>query len=167
VSLHSGRTLREGDIAIGQPDLDAARLVAVEGDQLAEFDEWAARAVVRESDRYFAIRRGDEVVGQIMLHDVQPDLRVGMVSYHLFRPRDREQGIGRTSLALLLRYVTESTVLRSLIAVTEMDNYPSRGILLGNGFRYIGPAREDPERTMAFRWDRAGISEDRSGAGAS
>jgi RimJ/RimL family protein N-acetyltransferase len=138
-------------VSLRPPDPGALRAAGAGSDVAASVTRWLAEAEARDDVYYFAVCHADELVGQIFLHDIEPNAGEALVGYHLFRPGDRGRGIGARALALLLAFVRDHTALRRLIVITSADNVASRRVAEKNGFRYAGAPREDPDGILLRR----------------
>ena len=107
--------------------------------------KWSAAAQQRDDILMFEICESGRPVGQVFLHDMNPEQAQSLIGYHLFVQNDRGRGIGTHALRLLVEYVREFTSLRELVIITSGDNVASRRIAEKNGFTFVGPPREDPE----------------------
>jgi RimJ/RimL family protein N-acetyltransferase len=106
--------------------------------------EWSSRAESEHGILYFSIQAGDDVVGQIFLHDIDEYNHEALVGHHLFQQAWRGRGIGSHALILLQQYVTRKTTLKRLMLITAGENIASRRAAKKAGFRYAGSPREDP-----------------------
>ena len=152
MTLYVGRTYHDGDVSIGPADLEAARQAARSTDVAPNVERWSARAQMSEDVCYFAIRWRGELVGQILLHDLDRASGEALVAYHFFEPRRRGLGIGTSALRLLQTYVAERGDLARLFLITSCDNRASRRAAEKAGFAHVGAPREDPTGIL-MRWD--------------
>jgi RimJ/RimL family protein N-acetyltransferase len=155
VTLHAGRMLTCDEVSIGPPN--ACAIWRAEGhaeeDPFEPVGCWYSWARAREDAYYFAIYQRVEAVGQIFLHDVDPQAATALVGYHLFEAQTRGKGVGTRALRLLQEYVVEETDLRRLVIITTRDNVPSRRVAEKCGFEYVGPQRERPGVGLCYAWD--------------
>lgn len=115
-------------------------------------EKWLSEAVERQDVYYFSIYAGEELVGQIFLHDINEQAGEALVGYHLFEASRRGAGAGSAALALLQEFVIRSTGLLRLVIITASDNRASQRVAQKCGFRYVSAPRED-SRGKVFRWD--------------
>jgi RimJ/RimL family protein N-acetyltransferase len=153
MTLHTGQIYSTADVSIGPPDVATVRQAATTSDVAKNICRWLDGALERDDVYYFAVLRNGEVVGQIMLHDIDRAGRTSLVGYHLFEPRFRDRGTGTVALRLLQQFVIRETNLIELIAITSRQNIASQTIARRCGFAYVGPSREDPVSGMVFRWN--------------
>lgn len=139
-------------ISLRPPDVEAVSRVPTSSDVAHAHEEWLARAAVRDDTHYFSIYRGDELVGQIVLHDINRQSGEALVAYHLFTPRFRGRGIGTRALALVQHIAVTEMMLKHVVIITAEDNYASRRMAEKCGFRCTGRARENA-RWLVYRWD--------------
>jgi RimJ/RimL family protein N-acetyltransferase len=92
-------------------------------------------------------------VGQIFLHDVDPQAATALVGYHLFDVQTRGKGVGTRALGLLQDYAVEESDLKRLVIITTRDNVASRRVAEKCGFEYVGPQRERPDVGVCYAWD--------------
>jgi RimJ/RimL family protein N-acetyltransferase len=148
----------DGNIRISPPNLTEIRHALINGDVSASVDNWFSLALEGEQGViYFAIYQQDCLVGQIFLHNGNPQTGESLVGYHLFQPEYRGQGTGTKALGLLLRYVEESTNFQHLVIITDKDNKASQRIAEKCGFRFSGPAREGLP-LICYTWQRPTMS---------
>ena len=153
MALHAGEPYCDQDVCIGPPTPEAVRGASKAPDVAGSVERWLSRALEREDVYYFSINYRGELVGQILLHDIAWQDGEALVGYHHFEPRYRGLGIGRTALALLQRFVVESTPLTALVIITSRDTAASRRVAQACGFIAIGASREDPLNGLVFRWE--------------
>ncbi len=164
MALHAGEPYCDRDVCIGPPNPEAVRSAPKTPDVADSVERWLSRALEREDVYYFSINYEGQLVGQILLHDIAWQDGEALVGYHQFEPRYRAIGIGRTALALLQRFVVESTRLTALVIITSRDNAASQRVAQACGFIPIGASREDPFNGLVFRWEtRAGRATSESG----
>jgi RimJ/RimL family protein N-acetyltransferase len=145
----------DGDVRIVHPPntMEVSSAPVAEDVALSR-NQWLEWARTGQHDTlYFSVFRDNRLVGQIFLHDQNPQTGESLIGYHLFQPQDRGQGIGTQALKLLVAYVVERTNLNYLVIITDEDNWPSRRIAEKCGFTYAGPAREGPP-LICFAWRR-------------
>lgn len=145
----------DGTISLRPPDVGAVLRAPKSPDVADAHAPWLSRNG-EDDTRYFSIYRGDALVGQIVLHDINWQTGEALVAYDVFERRLRGQGIGAKALALLQRYVAAETPLTLLVVIPSEDNVASRRVAEKCGFRYSRRAREDA-RLCVFRWDVATI----------
>src|SRR5687768_12026162 len=124
--LHSGAPYERDGVRIAAPDPAVIRATAASPDVAASVEKWLSRAETDPHVHYFSVFQGEQLVGQILLHDINPTTGEALVGYHLFEPPLRGRGIGTTMLALLQRYVLEETSLRRLVVITDERNAASQ-----------------------------------------
>lgn len=152
MTLHEGRAYRRGAISIGPSDPVAIRLAEKSPDVAASVERWPDEALRRDDIYYFSIFDAGELVGQILLHDIDHPSGEALVAYHVFERSRRGRGIGATALTLLQEYVRAQSDLSRLVIITSADNVASRRVAEKCGFTYVGPPREDPS-ALLFAWD--------------
>lgn len=152
MTLHAGTLYTDDDVSIAPPDPGAVRRAMPSSDVAPNIERWLTEAEARDDVCYFSVYRGAELVGQIMLHDIDEAAGESLVGYHLFEPRFRGRGIGAKALGLLQRFVVRETELRSLVAIAMRDNIASCSVARKSGFVESGAAREDPVNGVVFRW---------------
>ena len=167
MTLHRGVAYEMEGVRIGVPDPGAVRTAPVDADVVASVRRWLSRAEGAADVHYFAVYEGGTLVGQIFLHDIDPETGEALVGYHLFERRFRGRGTGTRMLALLQRYVRAETRLHRLVVITGEDNVPSQRVALRCGFAPAGRPREDPVRGRCFAWRVPGADGARGGAGSS
>jgi RimJ/RimL family protein N-acetyltransferase len=144
VALHRGEPVGDGDVALVAADPDELRAAPMAADVALSVERWLAAAAHDPGVYYFAVRRGADLVGQILLHDADWSAGEALVAYHVLRPELRGRGVGSRALALLQRWVRAHTDLRRLLVITSADNAASRRTAEKCGFVPIGAPREDP-----------------------
>ncbi|MGH2584082.1 MAG: GNAT family N-acetyltransferase [Dehalococcoidia bacterium] len=152
MTLHAGQVYHADDVSIGPADVATVRRASIASDVAKNIRRWLDGALERDDICYFAVLRNGEVVGQIVLHDIDRAGRTSLVGYHLFEPRLRGLGTGTAALGLLQQFVIRETDLTELIAITSRQNIASQTIARRCGFAYVGPSREDPVNGIVFRW---------------
>ena len=153
MAFYSGQLYRQGQVSIGPPELSLLRSVSVASDVKVAFEHWASEAPGRKDILYFSIFLDQELIGDIVLHDLNIDTGVSLIAYHLFQSSLRGHGFGTLALQLLQSYVLDQTPLKKLIIITSRDNLASQRMALKCGFQYTGGSREDPINDMVFEWD--------------
>jgi RimJ/RimL family protein N-acetyltransferase len=145
-------------VAIGSIEPAFVRTASKSPDIARAGEHWLQRAEQGDDTYYFGVFLGERLVGQILLHDIDPGTGEALVAYHLFEPDLRGRGIGTRALGLLGQFVADETGLRRLVMITSSDNIASRRIAEKNGFVHIGAPREDPSGVLMI-WDvRRGTS---------
>ena len=152
MTLHAGCIYQSGNVRLCPPDPEAVRKVPKSPDVADSVDRWLSAALERDNVYYFSICCGDEIVGQILLHDVDWQSGESLVGYHLFRPDHRGIGIGTKALVLLQEFVAEQGRLAKLVIITSKDNIASQRVAQKCGFAYAGAPREDPAG-LVFQWE--------------
>ncbi len=171
--VHVGPLYREHEVAIGPVDVDAILAAPVVADVLTA-KEWLAEALVRDDAYYFTVSWRGTVVGQILPHDINHnnaafwntapsgaaapsqtmETQEALVAFHIFATTHCGKGIGTTAVTLLQRYVTDGTMLRTLIINTSRDNRASQRVAQKCGFVLVaeGPNRSDPQDYLSYMW---------------
>jgi RimJ/RimL family protein N-acetyltransferase len=147
MTLHAGQIYQADDVTLRPPLLEAKPPM----DEDATW--WWSQAAEDEAIYYFAVFRGETLVGQILLHDIDTIAGEALIGYHLFQACDRGQGIGTRVLDLLKQYIAAETDLKKVVIITSRDNPASQRIAEKCGFEYVGASREDPINGMVFQWD--------------
>jgi RimJ/RimL family protein N-acetyltransferase len=152
MAFYTGQSSRQDKVSIGPPNLSLLQSILIASDVKDSIKHWVSEAQKQEDILYFSIFLGQELIGQILMHDLNPETGESLVAYHLFRPQMRGQGFGTLALRLLQSYVLRQTALKKLVIITSRDNLASQGIAWKCGFQYIGTSREDPVNDMVFEW---------------
>jgi RimJ/RimL family protein N-acetyltransferase len=152
MGLHAGQSYTANEVSLVAPDPEAIRRAAVAPDVAGAVDRWLTRAEASDREYYFSVRRRGALVGQILLHDLDPTTGEALVGYHLFDPALRGRGIGTAMLGLLQRFVAQETGMRRLVIITEDANQASRRIAEKCGFVCVGAPREDPLHGLVYEW---------------
>jgi RimJ/RimL family protein N-acetyltransferase len=152
MTYYAGKSYHQDPISIGQPDLNFLQSALIASDVKDSVEHWVSEAQGREDILYFSIFLGEELIGQILLHDRNVQTGESLIAYHLFYPQMRGQGFGTQALRLLQSYVLGQTALKKLVIITSRDNLASQQIALKCGFQYVGASREDPINDMVFEW---------------
>lgn len=150
--FYTGQFYRQDRVSIGPPDLSLLSALTIAPDVKYAVEYWVSEAQTSEDILYFSIFVEQELVGQVLLHDLNVDTGESLVAYHLFRPQMRGQGFGTKALSLLQSYILQQTALKKLVIITSRDNLASQRIALKCGFQYVGVSREDPVNDMVFAW---------------
>ncbi len=139
---YDGEPIGSGEVTLASPR--ALKMTpALETADLSRHQKgWLSRTHSDSSCLFFAICASGQLVGQIMLHDIDRQQAEAMVGYHVFRSSDRGRGYGTAALRSLCEYAFLSLGFKRLIAITEWENEASRRIAEKCGFRDIGSARE-------------------------
>jgi RimJ/RimL family protein N-acetyltransferase len=151
--FYTGQSYRQDKVSIGPADLSLLPSSLIASDVNDSIQHWVSEAQKRDDILYFSIFRGQGLIGQILLHDLNVDTGESLVAYHLFRPQLRGRGYGTHALHLLQSYILQQTALKKLIIITSRDNLASQRIAQKCGFQYVGTSREDPVNDMVFEWD--------------
>jgi RimJ/RimL family protein N-acetyltransferase len=152
MAFYTGPSYSQDQVSIGSPDLNLLQSVSIAEDVKHPVEYWVSEAPGREDILYFSIFLGQELIGQILLHDLDAEMGESLVAYHLFRTQMRGHGYGTKALYLLQSYVLSHTSLKKLVIITSRDNLASQRIALKCGFQYVGTSREDPVNDMVFEW---------------
>lgn len=155
MTLHAGRILTCEEVGIGPPNTSAAQRAAsyVGEDPFEPVGGWFSWARTRQDAYYFAIYWRGQTVGQIFLHDVDPQAGTALVGYHLFAAQTRGKGVGAKALGLLQEFTLKETNLKRLLIITTRNNDASRRVAEKCGFEFVGPQREDQEVGLCYAWD--------------
>lgn len=148
--IYSGDAFVDGPVAIGPVTTDSVHPELADAVASPSMD-WVNRASSDESCMYFGITDRNELVGQILIHDIDPARGEGLIAYHLFRPAARGRGIGSAALRLLQGYIRQSNIVRTAVIITSRDNGVSQRLALKCGFVFQGAPREDPDG-LVFAW---------------
>jgi RimJ/RimL family protein N-acetyltransferase len=152
MAFYTGQPYRQDQVSIGPPDLSVLPSISLVSDVRDSIEHWVSEAGRREDILYFSVFLGQELVGQILLHDLNVQTRESLIAYHLFHPQARGQGIGTQALRLLQSHVLRQTSLKKLVIITSRDNLASQTIARKGQFQYVGASREDPVNEMVFEW---------------
>src|SRR5688572_5390648 len=152
MAFYTGQSSRQDKVRIGPPDLSLLQSILIASDVKDSIKHWVSEAQRREDILYFSVFLGQELIGQILMHDLNPETGESLVAYYLFRPQVRGQGFGTLALRLLQSYVLRQTALKKLVIITSRDNLASQHIARKCGFQYVGASREDPVNDMVFEW---------------
>ena len=152
MTLHQGKTYTSDRVSLETPVPEMIRSAPQAEDIRGSVAHWLAEALKEETVYYFAISESGRLVGQVLLHDINPKNKSSLVAYHLFDPANRGRGIGTEMLKLLQRFISEETSIEKLFIITSRDNLASQGIAQKCGFTYVGASREDPIEGMIFEW---------------
>ena len=151
MTLHTGGNHTDGNVSLRPPNLELIRYSAQASDLAGDIEKWLCAALERNDIYYFSVHRGDELVGQIFLHDLDRQLSEALIGCHLFQSHYRGLGVGTRALALLQKFVTEEGKLNRLVYITSADNIASQRLAHKCGFDYVGAPREDPNG-LVFEW---------------
>ena len=147
--LYSGTPIGDGETRLVAPDMGALQAVETgETDDFGLWERWRNHAPSTDTMVYFAVERDGAVVGEIFLHDINADERVGMVGYRIFDPRLRGRGIGTLALQSLVAWVRQFGSFDRIFGIARADNAASCRVLEKAGFTPVGRAREDPSRVV-------------------
>ena len=152
MTFYTSQSYRQDQVSIGSSDLDLLQSISIDSDVRDSKEHWVSEAQRREDILYFSIFLDRELLGQILLHDINIHTGESLVAYHLFRTQMRGHGYGTKALYLLQSYVLSHTLLKKLVIITSRDNLASQRLALKCGFQYVGASREDPVNDMVFEW---------------
>ena len=152
MTFYAGPWYRQAQVSIGPPELNHLASISIDFDVRDSVEHWIAEAQKRADILYFTIFLGQELIGQILLHDLNLQSGEGLVAYHLFRPQMRGQGYGTVALRLLQSSVWKQTSVSKLVIITSRNNLASQRIAQKCDFQYVGASREDPVNDMVFEW---------------
>ncbi|MAS35569.1 MAG: hypothetical protein CL610_16280 [Anaerolineaceae bacterium] len=152
MTFHQGQVYQTGTVSLRPPTVEIFQHTKVAEDVREEAYYWLAQARDSETVYYFSVYAEQELVGQILLHDIDQTANEALVAYHLFQQCVRGQGVGTKMLTLLTQYVRTKTDLSRLIIITSRDNKASQRVAEKCGFRYLGTPREDPINGVLYEW---------------
>jgi RimJ/RimL family protein N-acetyltransferase len=152
MTFYAGSFYRQDQVSIGPPDLRLLSVVTIDSDVRYAVEHWVSEAQEQEDILYFSIFLDQELIGQILLHDMNIHTGESLIAYHLFRSELRGQGFGKKALRLLQSYTLSHTSLKELVIITSCDNLASQSVARKCGFQYDGGSREDPVNNMVFEW---------------
>jgi RimJ/RimL family protein N-acetyltransferase len=152
MAFYTGEHYYQDPVSIGSPNLSLLKSISIDTDVQDSVEHWFSEAERREDILYFSIFLEQELIGQILLHDLNINTGESLIAYHLFDPQMRGQGFGTLALRLLQSYVLQQATLKKLVIITSRDNLASQQIARKCGFQYVGPSREDPVNEMVFEW---------------
>lgn len=152
MTLHEGQTYRDEIVSLQPPQPERIRSVTQSEDVRDEVEYWLAQALQDENTYYFSVFDADELVGQILLHDIDQTSKEALIANHLFQPRYRRRGTGTRMLNLLKAFIQTETDLKTLFIITSQDNPASQRIAQKCNFEYVGTSREDPIAGRVYRW---------------
>jgi RimJ/RimL family protein N-acetyltransferase len=113
MAFYTGPSYSQDQVSIGPFDPSLLQSISFAPDVEVPVEHWISEAPEREDILYFSIFRGQAVIGQILLHDLNTEMGESLVAYHLFRPQLRGQGFGTLALRLLQSYVLRETALKN------------------------------------------------------
>jgi RimJ/RimL family protein N-acetyltransferase len=148
--IYQGPPLEDGRLSLSNVRASDMK-ASIAAEDAAEWLGWVSRAESDASMLYFGIFRGDQLAGQIFLHDTDVARRETLIGYHILRPGDRGQGIGTRALRLLQQYLAGMPSIVRAVIITSVDNVASQQLARRCGFTYVGPTREGPGG-MVFEW---------------
>lgn len=119
-----------------------------EADEVGPWSRWFDQAELDDSIVHFAIESEGELAGEIFLHDIDAESRTAMVGYRIFDAAQRGQGLGVRALSSLVEWAHEFSDLARLVIIARSDNVASCKLAERCGFRYLGSAREDVDRSV-------------------
>jgi len=151
VSIYEGVDICSGSVRITPPDAAQVASAVDEADLSDDQTMWFARAQRDDRCMYFAIQHELELIGQIILHDIDAPQREAMVGYHIFQLAQRGHGYGTAALTALCSYAFGTLGLMRLVAITSLDNVASRRLAAKCAFRELGAAREEPHLVVYER----------------
>ena len=151
MSLYEGADVESGSVQITPTDAAQIASALDQADLSDDQKMWFVRAQRDEQCLYFSIRADRVLIGQVLLHDIDTAKHEAMVGYHIFQPSQRGRGFGTEALTALCAYAFGRMGIRRLVAITSLDNMPSRRIAAKCGFRELGAAREGPHLVVYER----------------
>ena len=146
--LYGANALEDGGVQLAAADIAAVR--SAQPDPGA-WGHWLDLALEQDDIVYFAMRAEGRLVGEIFLHDIVWERGEGMIGFHVFDPKERNRGIGRAALKLLLAWVGLETSVRRLFVITRDDNVAARRLVERAGLDCISRAREN-ESHVVYQW---------------
>ena len=149
MTIYSGSPLSDGDVRIGPPENQDLDFVPLANDVAEAARHWLREARGQETIIYFAVYFKQVWVGGIVLLDFSIQSGESLIAYHLFNLTGEARGSAQ-ALSLLIDYVQKETALDRLVIITSKENTASQKIAMKNGFRFLGPSREDPLNGMVF-----------------
>jgi RimJ/RimL family protein N-acetyltransferase len=152
MTYHRGRIYRDGQVSLRSPDPILIRKALKSPDVVGDVNEWLSAALARNDVYYFSVYLDEELVGQILLHDIDWKQGEALVEYHLFHPGYRVRGIGTSALKLLQKFTIEQAKLKRLIILTTRDNPAAQRVAEKCGFVFVGSPRKDPQ-SMRYQWE--------------
>ena len=144
MAVYDGPPIDNGLVALVTPELDELTIALATADITESEKGWFERAQSQEDLLYFSITLDAKLIGQMFLHDMDPDRHKAMVGYHIFDAEKRGKGYGTDALDALCHYALHDLGLDRLVMITTLENTASRRIAEKCDFQSIGPAREGP-----------------------
>src|SRR5437773_1669746 len=121
MTRYEGPSLRDGRVSIGPAD-PLARPTVRDEPATSSPRDWFRESARRQNILYFSIFRDELLVGEIFIHDIGAERpEAGLVSYTIFDPSDRSQGIGSRALRLLTSCAATPTDLDDLVVIPSGD----------------------------------------------
>ena len=145
MAVYDGPPIDIGLVALVAPNVDELTIALATADIDEGQKSWFERAQSLEDLLYFSVELGAKLIGQIFLHDMDPDQEEAMVGYHIFDADRRGKGYGTAALDGLCQYAFRELHLNRLFMITTLENTASRRIAEKCDFQNIGPAREGPD----------------------
>ncbi len=145
MALYAGPPVESDSVALVKPDAGEVSAALATADIDEGQKGWFEQAQSLEDLLYFSVALGTKLVGQIFLHDMDPDQHEAMVGYHIFDAEERGGGYGAAALDALCHHALHELGLHRLVIITSLDNSASKRIAEKCDFRSIGPAREGPD----------------------
>ena len=75
MTFYTGQTSHQEPVSIGPPDLRPLQSTLIDADVADSVHHWVSEAQRREDILYFSIFPGQETVGQILLHDLDAQMK--------------------------------------------------------------------------------------------
>lgn len=120
--LHEGRIYQEGDVSLRPSDHKRIRSSPKSSDVQTDVEEWLSASSDRDDIYYFSIYYQEDLVGQIILHDIDWQSGEALVAYHFFQPHQCRRGIGTQLLGLLQQFAIEWANFTRLSIITSIEN---------------------------------------------
>jgi RimJ/RimL family protein N-acetyltransferase len=155
MTLYTGPDLVRGRVSIGEADPAEVRQAYASSDIPEDFESCLGSAEARNDVLYFSILIDNQLVGQILLHDISLESNSALVAYHMLSQGFRNANVATAALGLLLEYVEAAGILRALTVISESGNEASRRVAEKNGFEYRGSSLEGAG-LVVYEWRREG-----------
>ncbi|HET6822517.1 MAG TPA: hypothetical protein VFH34_07695, partial [Anaerolineales bacterium] len=70
MTFYTSQSYRQDQVSIGSPDLNLLQSISIDSDVSDSVEHWVSEAQHREDILYFSIFLDRELLGQILLHDM-------------------------------------------------------------------------------------------------
>jgi RimJ/RimL family protein N-acetyltransferase len=146
MSYYNGKPIKRGIIEIQSPDFPGFLEARAAAD--VDVSDWYERAAVADNVVYFAVTTAADgrPVGEVLLHDLEPDEGRACIHAHLFHEQHRTQGLGEDALKAAVEYAFRHAKLRRLELVVKEENFPARRCYAKCGFEQT--ERVDGDRSQ-------------------